>query len=62
MLPALALALFLGPFTNELLVGEALEPFRDQIVIAKASRLNSGEYYRFLLVIFLLQERCICVH
>lgn len=30
-----------GPFTNEELAGEALEPFRDQVVIARAKPLAS---------------------
>jgi aryl-alcohol dehydrogenase-like predicted oxidoreductase len=30
-----------GPFTNEELVGEALAPFRDKVVIAPSSVLNS---------------------
>ena len=31
-----------GPFTNETLVGEALEPIRDQVVIATRTGLDSG--------------------
>jgi aryl-alcohol dehydrogenase-like predicted oxidoreductase len=32
-----------GPFTNELLVGEALEPFRDEVVIATKFGFKHGE-------------------
>lgn len=31
-----------GPFTNEVLVGEALEPFRDRVVIATKFGFNAG--------------------
>jgi aryl-alcohol dehydrogenase-like predicted oxidoreductase len=32
-----------GPFTNEALLGEALEPFRDQVVIATKFGFEAGE-------------------
>jgi len=34
-----------GPFTNEELVGEALEPIRDKVVIATKFRFQDGDFH-----------------
>src|SRR5208283_3601778 len=37
-----------GPFTNEELLGEALEPFRDQVVIATKFGFQDGDSHKGL--------------